>query len=53
MGTVANWRVVPHLRGIAATQLQLIDTMWECEFLVARSSCFTEDSNMHFLCEIA
>lgn len=35
MGTVAYWRVVSHLRGAAATQLQLIDTMWECALLVA------------------
>jgi len=50
--TLADWRVVPHIRGAAATQLQLIDAMWECELLVARS-CFREDLNMNFLCEIA
>lgn len=49
---VAHSGVVPQLRGMAATQLQLIDAMWECRFLVARSSYFREDSNRHFLCEI-
>lgn len=44
--------VAPHLRRIAASPLQLIDAMWECEFLVARSY-FREDSNTHFLGEIA
>lgn len=53
MVIVADWRVVPHLRGAASTQLQLIDAMWECGLLVARSSCFREDLNMNFLCEIA
>lgn len=50
--TVADWRGVAYLRGAAAAQLQLTDAMWECELLVARS-CFREDLNMNFLCEIA
>lgn len=40
-------------QGTAATQLGLIDAMWECQLLVARSSCFRENSSVHFLCEIA
>lgn len=48
---MADWRVLPRGRGIAASQLQLIVAVWECELLLP--DLISEDSNMYLLCEIA